>query len=152
MITDEELYGLMRGNRYPGTLQGVRNFARAIEQAATAPLLERIEELEDKLAEGAQAVRWAPSSAYWSNELRLIFGPEAREGIDTLEARLRKAQDAAEAKLAEQDALLQQERKPLVRADYENHSEYLGCTSAVMRHGFESGVRFAERHHGITEA
>lgn len=42
-------------------------------------------------------------------------------------------------------------RKPLVRADYENHSEYLGCTSVVMRHGFESGIRFAERHHGITE-
>ena len=44
-------------------------------------------------------------------------------------------------------------RKPLVRADYENRSEYLGCASVsvVMRHGFESGVRFAERYHGITE-
>jgi len=53
------------------------------------------------------------------------------------------ARDAVEADRAA--------RKPLVRADYENHSEYLGCTSAVMRHGFESGIRFAERHHGITE-
>jgi len=42
-------------------------------------------------------------------------------------------------------------RNPLVRADYENHGVYLGCTSVVMRYGFESGVRFAERHHGITE-
>lgn len=45
----------------------------------------------------------------------------------------------------------QQERKPLTRADYENKSEYLGCTSAVMRQGFEDGVRFAERMHGIRE-
>jgi hypothetical protein len=71
-------------------------------------MLARIAELEAKLAEGAQAVRWAPSSAYWSNELRRIFGPEAREGIDTLEARLREAQDVAEAKLDEKDTLLRQ--------------------------------------------
>lgn len=37
MTTDEEIDYLTQGNRYPGTLQGARNFARAIEQAATAP-------------------------------------------------------------------------------------------------------------------
>jgi len=34
------------------------------------------------------AVRWAPSSAYWSDRLREFFGPDAREGIDALERRL----------------------------------------------------------------
>jgi hypothetical protein len=96
------------GTASEGVLPLANAFARAIEQAATAPLLARIEELEDKFAEGAQAVRWAPSSAYWYNELRLIFGPEAREGIDALEARLREAQDVAESKLAEKDILLRQ--------------------------------------------
>ncbi len=38
---------------------------------------------------GKQAVRWAPSSAYWSAELTRLFGPDAREGINVLEARLR---------------------------------------------------------------
>ena len=40
------------------------------------------------------AVRWAPSSAYWSERLREFFGPDAREGIDALERRLAKAQQA----------------------------------------------------------
>ena len=40
------------------------------------------------------AVRWAPSSAYWSQRLREFFGPDAREGIDALERRLAKAQQA----------------------------------------------------------
>jgi hypothetical protein len=113
MLTDKEIDTIIQtgaARDADGDLSGVGlyKFARAVEQSVTAPLLARITELEVKLAEGAQAVRWAPSSAYWSNELRLIFGPKAREGIDTLEARLRKAQDAAEAKLAEKDTLLRQ--------------------------------------------
>ena len=40
------------------------------------------------------AVRWAPSSAYWSQRLRELFGPDAREGIDALERRLAEAQQA----------------------------------------------------------
>ena len=39
------------------------------------------------------AVRWAPSSAYWSERLREFFGPDAREGIDALERRLAEAQE-----------------------------------------------------------
>lgn len=34
MITDEEIDYLTRGNRYPGTLQGSQNFARAIADLA----------------------------------------------------------------------------------------------------------------------
>jgi len=37
------------------------------------------------------AVRFAPSSAYWSERLREFFGPDAREGIDALEKQLRDA-------------------------------------------------------------
>jgi hypothetical protein len=39
------------------------------------------------------AVRWAPSSAYWSERLREFFGPDAREGIDALERRIAGAQE-----------------------------------------------------------
>ncbi|MDX9971920.1 MAG: hypothetical protein RBU21_02910 [FCB group bacterium] len=45
---------------------------------------------------GRQAVRWAPSSAYWSAELKRLFGPDAREGINVLEARLRDFEVDAE--------------------------------------------------------
>jgi hypothetical protein len=37
------------------------------------------------------AVRWAPSSAYWSKVLVEHFGPDARIGIDALERQLRDA-------------------------------------------------------------
>ena len=39
------------------------------------------------------AVRWAPSSAYWSERLREFFGPDAREGIDALERRIAGVQE-----------------------------------------------------------
>lgn len=41
------------------------------------------------------AVRWAPSSAYWSEKLKEFFGPDARTGIDALEKQLREAQKMA---------------------------------------------------------
>lgn len=57
------------------------------------------------------AVRFAPSSAHWSERLKEFFGPDAREGIDALERQLREAHamldrqqragDAALARLAE---------------------------------------------------
>lgn len=53
-------------------------------RAALAPVSE----------DAAQAVRWAPSSAYWSQRLVEIFGPDARKGINALEAQLRDAQQA----------------------------------------------------------
>ncbi|KAA5921321.1 hypothetical protein F1536_23030 [Achromobacter xylosoxidans] len=37
------------------------------------------------------AVRFAPSSAHWSERLKEFFGPDAREGIDALEKQLREA-------------------------------------------------------------
>ncbi len=37
------------------------------------------------------AVRFAPSSAHWSERLKEFFGPDAREGIDALERQLREA-------------------------------------------------------------
>lgn len=64
------------------------------------------------LENGKQAVRWAPSSAHWSNELKRLFGEDARDGIDVLEAQLRAAQ-------AERDALREalQKVRPVIAAD-----------------------------------
>ena len=83
----------------------------------------RISELEQQLAEAqlerneiAQAVRFAPSSARWSNVLVSLLGKEARAGIDALELQLailreafsfqQKCNTELEAKLAayKQDA------------------------------------------------
>jgi hypothetical protein len=142
MLTDQKILDLIQRNCYPTTLRGAQNFARAIEQAATAPLLARIEELEAKLVEGAQAVRWAPSSAYWSNELRRIFGPEAREGIDALEARLREAQAVAEDLRA-----AEAERKPLT----ESAIQQIGLDMPSLHHPgwLVEFARAIERAHGI---
>lgn len=41
--------------------------------------------VEDYRKTGAIAVRCAPFSAYWSGQLRRLFGDDAREGIDSLE-------------------------------------------------------------------
>ena len=63
--------------------------------AAQAPAADG-DALEDYKKNGAAAVRFAPSSAHWSNELRRLFGSDARDGIDRLEERLRAAeQDTA---------------------------------------------------------
>ena len=43
------------------------------------------------------AVRFAPSSAYWSERLRGFFGPDARHGIDALEKQLQEARAALAA-------------------------------------------------------
>ena len=45
------------------------------------------------------AVRFAPSSAHWSERLLELFGPDARKGIDALEAQLREALSQQEAGL-----------------------------------------------------
>ena len=50
--------------------------------------------------DGASAVRWAPGSAYWSEVLVELFGPDARKVIDVLETRWRKELERAE-RLAE---------------------------------------------------
>lgn len=86
-------------------LDEINEAAPAAPQPAQPPLTDEhktiralLAERDDVLENGKQAVRWAPSSAHWSNELKRLFGEDAREGIDALEARLRAAQ-------AERDAL-----------------------------------------------
>lgn len=64
-----------------------------------------LDELEDYRANGAQAVRWAPSSAHWSTELERLFGDVAREGIDALEKRLRDTNAEIDALRAENERL-----------------------------------------------
>jgi hypothetical protein len=44
------------------------------------------------------AVRWAPSSAYWSAKLVEFFGPSARDGINALEQQLRDTLSAPAAR------------------------------------------------------
>ena len=58
-------------------------------QAGRAALQSQDRDYEDIKELGGQAVRWAPFSAHWSAELVRLFGPDAREGINLLEARLR---------------------------------------------------------------
>jgi rubrerythrin len=58
------------------------------------------DEVERLRTDGASAVRWAPSSAHWSEVLKDLFGPDARNGIDVLETRWRKELERAE-RLAE---------------------------------------------------
>ena len=54
------------------------------------------EEVERLRTDGASAVRWAPGSAYWSEVLVELFGPDARKGIDVLETMWRKEIERAE--------------------------------------------------------
>lgn len=59
-------------------------------------------EVERLRTDGASAVRWAPGSAYWSDVLRELFGPNARDGINVIEVRWRaelERADTAEALL-----------------------------------------------------
>lgn len=80
------------------------DYARACVEANLAPLQaenERLRaEVERLRTDGASAVRWAPSSSHWSAVLRELFGPNARDGIDATEARLREERERAE-RLAE---------------------------------------------------
>lgn len=80
-----------------------RTSFQSSEQAARAAYAEvealrsEVERLRD---EGASAVRRAPGSAYWSEVLVELFGPDARKGIGVLETRWRKELERAE-RLAE---------------------------------------------------
>ncbi len=65
------------------------DYIAACNPVAIRTLLDRLKDLESN---GSQAVRWAPSSAHWSSELRRLFGADARDGIDALEQRLRDAE------------------------------------------------------------
>ena len=70
-------------------------------EALLRQALERLRaEVERLRTDGASAVRWAPGSAYWSDVLRDLFGPDARKGIDVLERRWQAELERAD-KLAE---------------------------------------------------
>lgn len=73
-------------------------FIAACNTVAIRALLDRLKDLE---MNGSQAVRWAPSSAHWSSELRRLFGADARDGIGALEQRLRDAEGECERLRAE---------------------------------------------------
>jgi hypothetical protein len=69
-------------------------------------------EVERLRTDGASAVRWAPGSAYWSEVLVELFGPDARKGIDVLETRWRKELERADTA----EALLRQALEALKEA------------------------------------
>lgn len=85
--------------------QAMSNGAKARAAQAEADNLrtevERLRaEVERLRTDGASAVRWAPGSAYWSEVLEELFGPDARKGIDVLEARWRKELERADTAVA----------------------------------------------------
>ena len=82
------------------TIANAKHVAACDPDTIRALLAER----DDLLENGKQAIRWAPSSAHWSNELKRLFGDDARLGIDALESKLRNVQaerDALRADVAE---------------------------------------------------
>lgn len=88
-------------------------------------------ELEDYRTNGAAAVRFAPSSAYWSDELRRLFGDDARTGIGVLESRYQQERTRAE-RLAE--AL--REATAMLLADYPETAKRLrGALAQEDRNG-----------------
>ena len=96
-VDDEGLWEKRYG---PYSSEQMEDYARANVLHHTAPLQAEIErlraEVERLRTDGASAVRWAPSSAYWSDVLVELFGPDARKGIDVLERRWQAALERAE--------------------------------------------------------
>ncbi len=76
---------------------GPEQFAMVRQSDAEAAIAELRAEVERLRSEGANAVRWAASSAHWSVVLCDLFGPDARDGISGLEAREREQRARAEA-------------------------------------------------------
>ena len=85
---------------HPTNHVAIRDYARACVAHATAAKDTEIEalraEVKDYRTNGAAAVRFAPSSAHWSEELRRLFGDDARTGIEVLESRHRQELARAE--------------------------------------------------------
>ena len=100
-------------------LERFRSFPDDLAAAAAAELRRLYAEIEALRAEverlrtdGASAVRWAPGSAYWSDVLRELFGPNARDGINVVETRWRAELERADTA----EALLRQALEVLSRA------------------------------------
>jgi len=92
-MTAEAIHTCSYSCERPGCIRAQRDELVAKVEALRA-------EVERLRTDGASAVRWAPGSAYWSEVLVELFGPDARKGIDVLEARWRKEIERAE-RLAE---------------------------------------------------
>lgn len=106
--------------------EGDKQYVRAIRQhiAAKDAEVEALRvEVGDYRTNGAAAVRFAPNSAYWSNELRRLFGDDARTGIEVLENQYRQELARAE-RLAE--AL--REAADMLLADYPETAKRLRAT------------------------
>ena len=107
------------------------------------------------------AVRWAPSSAHWSERLREFFGPDAREGIAALERQLREARAAVEAGRARRVPLTDEQVQEVITGignsvlelakrwdDGDINSYSLALRVKVLAAAI---VRRTEAAHGITE-
>ena len=92
-MTDDTIHTCSYECERPGCIRAQRDELVAKVEALRA-------EVERLRTDGASAVRWAPGSAYWSEVLKELFGPDARKGIDVLETRWRKELERAE-RLAE---------------------------------------------------
>ena len=109
MTTETDLLPIPKASKMydiPGyDEEELKDYASANVARAVAPLQAEVEalraEVERLRDDGASAVRWAPGSAYWSEVLVELFGPDARKGIDVLEARWRKEIERAERLEAE---------------------------------------------------
>lgn len=136
--------------------------ALRVEQKLSEHLRKLNEKLLDKLrhkeapagaAQGVtddmrHAVRFAPSSAYWSQRLREIFGPDARDGIDALEA---------DDLVAIWRAARAQQEAPAAQPLTDEQITTFGFTDSValmasMEAAYRAGVRRAEHYHGIQPA
>jgi len=93
-MTAEAIHTCSYSCERPGCIRAQRDELVAKVEALRA-------EVERLRTDGASAVRWAPGSAYWSEVLVELFGPDARKGIDVLEARWRKEIERAERLEAE---------------------------------------------------
>ena len=83
----------------PDRIRRLLDYIRALldERDALEAENERLRaEVERLRTDGASAVRWAPGSAYWSDVLKELFGPNARDGISVVETRWRKEHERAE--------------------------------------------------------
>lgn len=135
-----DVYALGRDNvPFKDTLE---RFAALHRAAVLKELMEGVGEQAQPVAEIVteemkMAVRWAPSSAYWSQVLVEIFGSDARMGIDSLEKQLREA------------LTTQPQRKPLTDKEIEEITKRLDDT--VIGWSTHEFARAVEAAHGIKE-
>lgn len=99
------------------------------------------------------AVRWAPSSAYWSTVLVNIFGPNARDGINALEKQLRE--QIAVGTRQGMGVVLTHEERDAFKRFHETWEDDIGydVPKEMMKHLAEIGVvhHITAGRYGITK-